>query len=84
MRASDLFKAMGDCEKIRVIGTRIDVVDGRLSNEWDNYNQVHRAWHGQIISMSPESKGGLNWIVEMRQPLKNLPVVRLYVHCDER
>lgn len=83
MRASDLFLAMGNCEKIRVIGTRIDT-DGRLSSEWDEYSQMHRAWHGQIISMRPESKGGVNWIVEMRQPLKSMPVVKLFVHCEER
>jgi len=57
-KASELFEAMGNCTKVAVLGTKLNR---------DSQFGLRRFWVGQIVSMRPESKGGLHWLVELKR-----------------
>lgn len=82
MLASELFREMGNCSEVNILGTRLDS-DLRMNETWDNYGQIHKVWKGQILSMQPESSGGLSWLIDFKERLGGR-VVKLYVRCEGR
>jgi len=86
-KASELFEAMGSCKRIAVLGTKLDK-DNKIPTNWNSYSDIHKNWIGQIVSMKPESKGGLHWLVELKRrcvlcPDNNCSAckVNLFVRC---